>query len=50
MDAQAAGGPISIDHENAMLTREQLGTYWSGWMMFQPLYDMIVNEQPDLLD
>jgi ribulose-5-phosphate 4-epimerase/fuculose-1-phosphate aldolase len=48
--AEAAGKPHVIDHENAMLTREQLGTPWGGWMGFQPLYDMIVREQPDLLE
>jgi ribulose-5-phosphate 4-epimerase/fuculose-1-phosphate aldolase len=48
--AEAAGAPVPIDPYNAALTREQLGTPWSGWMGFQPLYDMIVKEQPDLLD
>jgi hypothetical protein len=27
-----------------------LGTHGSGWMALQPLYEMIVNGQPELLD
>ena len=33
-----------------MLTRQQLGTPYGGWVAFQPLYQRIVKEQPDLLD
>ena len=38
------------DHESVMHSREQPRTYWSGRMIFQPLYDMMLNEQPDLPD
>ncbi len=48
--AQAAGVPRMIDHHNALLTREQVGTRYFGWLAFQPLYAKIVREQPDLLD
>ena len=48
--AEAAGMPHVIDDENAMLTRQQLGTPYGGWVAFQPLYQRIVREQPDLLD
>jgi ribulose-5-phosphate 4-epimerase/fuculose-1-phosphate aldolase len=48
--AEAAGKPHLIDDENAMLTRQQLGTPYGGWVAFQPLYQRIVKEQPDLLD
>ena len=48
--AEAAGTPHLIDDENAMLTRQQLGTPYGGWVAFQPLYQRIVREQPDLLD
>ena len=48
--AVAAGMPHVIDDENAMLTRQQLGTPYGGWVAFQPLYQRIVREQPDLLD
>ena len=42
--------PKQIDHEYAELTRRQAGTPYAGWFFFQPLWDRIVKEQPDLLD
>ncbi|BAY99809.1 class II aldolase/adducin family protein [Tolypothrix tenuis PCC 7101] len=48
--AEAAGKPISIEHEIATLTHSQVGTHAGGWFSFQPLYDRIVREEPDLLD
>jgi ribulose-5-phosphate 4-epimerase/fuculose-1-phosphate aldolase len=48
--AEAAGSPIKIDHANATLTREQLGTPGAGWLQFQPLWDWITRLEPDLLD
>ncbi|OUL36245.1 class II aldolase/adducin family protein [Nostoc sp. 106C] len=48
--AQAAGKPISIDHETATLAHSQVGTHSGGWFSFQPLYNRIVREEPDLLD
>jgi ribulose-5-phosphate 4-epimerase/fuculose-1-phosphate aldolase len=48
--AEAAGTPRLIDDRNALLTREQVGTPYGGWVAFQPLYQKIVKEQPDLLD
>ncbi len=50
MLTEAAGKPHLIDDESAMLTRRQLGTPYGGWVAFQPLYQRIVKEQPDLLD
>jgi ribulose-5-phosphate 4-epimerase/fuculose-1-phosphate aldolase len=47
--AEAAGTPISIDPEMAELTSRQVGSHFAGWFSFQPLYDRIVREQPDLL-
>ena len=47
--AMAAGDPISIDHEMALTTSGQVGYPLAGWFSFQPLYQRIVNEQPDLL-
>ncbi|MCW2885233.1 MAG: hypothetical protein QOE54_5718 [Streptosporangiaceae bacterium] len=46
----AAGGPHLIDAENARLTASQVGSSRFGWFSFQPLYDWIVAEEPDLLD
>ncbi|BAY21484.1 class II aldolase/adducin family protein [Calothrix sp. NIES-2100] len=48
--AEAAGKPISIDHEIAILTHSQVGTHAGGWFSFQPLYNRIVREEPDLLE
>ncbi|HEX5365323.1 MAG TPA: class II aldolase/adducin family protein [Acidimicrobiales bacterium] len=48
--AAAAGDPMAIDHEHAALTHDQVGSGGAGWLSFQPLYDKIVAEQPDLLD
>jgi ribulose-5-phosphate 4-epimerase/fuculose-1-phosphate aldolase len=48
--ARAAGEPTVIDHEFAELTRRQSGTPRAGWYSFQPLYDWITKEEPDLLD
>jgi ribulose-5-phosphate 4-epimerase/fuculose-1-phosphate aldolase len=47
--AEAAGTPILIDKENAEMTRQQVGTSEAGWFQFQPLWNSIVKEQPDLL-
>ena len=48
--AESAGQPIMIDPEVARLTRTQVGRPESGWFSFQPLYDRIIREEPDLLD
>ncbi|HEV7761819.1 MAG TPA: class II aldolase/adducin family protein [Acidimicrobiales bacterium] len=48
--AEAAGDPVVIDHDNAQLTYSQVGSAPAGWFSFQPLYDKIVRDQPDLLD
>jgi ribulose-5-phosphate 4-epimerase/fuculose-1-phosphate aldolase len=48
--AEAAGKPVLIDEEDARLTYTQVGTHLAGWFSFQPMYEMIVAQQPDLLD
>jgi len=48
--AEAAGTPVSIDAEQAAKTAPQVGQPIVGWRQFQPLYDWIVEKQPDLLD
>jgi ribulose-5-phosphate 4-epimerase/fuculose-1-phosphate aldolase len=47
---EAAGTPVLIDPEHAAKTAKQVGSAISGWHQFQPLWDWIVAEQPDLLD
>lgn len=48
--AEAAGTTVKIEPEMAELTASQVGSHFSGWFSFQPLYDRIVAEQPDLLE
>jgi len=48
--AEAAGTPVLIDKDNAELTAGQVGIHLAGWFSFQPLWDRITREQPDLLD
>jgi ribulose-5-phosphate 4-epimerase/fuculose-1-phosphate aldolase len=48
--AEAAGKPIPIPHEVAKLTHSQVGTELGGYFSFQPLWDWIIAEEPDLLD
>jgi len=48
--ADAAGETIKIPAEMARLTGTQVGSPIAGHLGFQPLYDRIVKEQPDLLE
>ena len=48
--AESVGRPKLIAPEFAALTREQSGTPRAGWYSFQPMYDWIVAEEPDLFD
>jgi ribulose-5-phosphate 4-epimerase/fuculose-1-phosphate aldolase len=48
--AEAAGTPIAIRPEVARTTYGQTGSHRVGWSQFQPLYDQIVAEEPDLLE
>lgn len=48
--AEAAGTPIVIDSESARTTKSLLGTHMTGWFSFQPLWDLLVAQEPELLD
>ncbi len=48
--AEAAGIPQLIDPDTARLTASQIGYPYGGWLSFQSLYEMIVSQEPDLLD
>ena len=48
--AEAAGKPIPIDPASARHTQGQVGTPLVGWFAFQPLWEKVVRDQPDLLD
>lgn len=48
--AEAAGKPILIEPSQARLAHSQVGSHLLGWFSFQPLYDSVVRQQPDLLE
>jgi ribulose-5-phosphate 4-epimerase/fuculose-1-phosphate aldolase len=48
--AKAAGTPIHIDPANAAQTYGQVGNEFAGWFQFQPLFERIFREQPDLAE
>jgi ribulose-5-phosphate 4-epimerase/fuculose-1-phosphate aldolase len=48
--AEAAGKPRLIAPESARVAQKQVGNARVGWFQYQPLWDLIVREQPDLLD
>jgi ribulose-5-phosphate 4-epimerase/fuculose-1-phosphate aldolase len=48
--AKAAGTVVHIDPAMAQQTHDYVGTEFAGWFSFQPLWQKITREQPDLLD
>jgi ribulose-5-phosphate 4-epimerase/fuculose-1-phosphate aldolase len=48
--AEAVGKPINISHESSVIAHQQVGGPRVGWFQFQPLWDLITREQPDLFD
>ena len=42
--------PISIDDATAALTREQVGSDFASWFSYQPSFDRMLAQHPDLLD
>jgi ribulose-5-phosphate 4-epimerase/fuculose-1-phosphate aldolase len=48
--AEAAGKPRPISHESAVTAHKQVGNPRVGWFQYQPLWDLITREQPDLLE
>jgi ribulose-5-phosphate 4-epimerase/fuculose-1-phosphate aldolase len=48
--AEAAGKPVKIAHESARLTYAQVGDEYGGWFQFQPLWQKITREEPDLFE
>src|SRR3977135_1125770 len=48
--AEAAGTPVLIEPGMAKLTAGQVGTHFAGWFSFQPLFERITREQPDLFE
>jgi ribulose-5-phosphate 4-epimerase/fuculose-1-phosphate aldolase len=48
--AYAAGTPRRIDHEAAEQTRGQIGFELAGWFQFQPIWERISKDHPDIWD
>jgi ribulose-5-phosphate 4-epimerase/fuculose-1-phosphate aldolase len=48
--AEAVGKPKLIAHESALTAQKQVGAPNVGWFQYQPLWDVITREQPDLFD
>jgi ribulose-5-phosphate 4-epimerase/fuculose-1-phosphate aldolase len=48
--AEAAGQPHKIPHDTAKHTYSLVGSHLAGWFQFQPLFQRISREQPDLFD
>jgi ribulose-5-phosphate 4-epimerase/fuculose-1-phosphate aldolase len=48
--AEAAGEPVKISHESALVAQQQVGNSRVGWFQYQPLWDLISREQPDFFD
>jgi ribulose-5-phosphate 4-epimerase/fuculose-1-phosphate aldolase len=48
--AEAAGTPLIIDEDSAQSTFNVVGSHIAGWFSFQPLFERVVRDQPDLLD
>ncbi|HEX4018387.1 MAG TPA: class II aldolase/adducin family protein [Frankiaceae bacterium] len=48
--AYAAGKPRLINDEAARATYKQVGYEIAGWFQFQPIYDKIFKENPDIVD
>jgi ribulose-5-phosphate 4-epimerase/fuculose-1-phosphate aldolase len=47
--AEAAGKPVNIDHNQAIKTRGQVGTPYAK-INFEPMWERIVKQEPDLLN
>ncbi|HKA02354.1 MAG TPA: class II aldolase/adducin family protein, partial [Candidatus Solibacter sp.] len=48
--AEAAGKPVLISHENALITRNQVAGGINGWFQFQPMWQMISRAEPDIFE
>jgi len=47
--AEAVGRPVLIDPDNARYSREQSGFPLAGWIAFQPIWQDVLDSDPDLL-
>jgi hypothetical protein len=42
--------PRQIGHEEATQTRSQIGFELAGWFQFQPIWERISRNNPDIFD
>jgi ribulose-5-phosphate 4-epimerase/fuculose-1-phosphate aldolase len=55
LDAYAAAAglgtaPRQIDPDIAKMTRDQIGYEYAGWFQFQPIWQRISRDQPDIFE
>jgi ribulose-5-phosphate 4-epimerase/fuculose-1-phosphate aldolase len=48
--AEAAGTPQPVHPADARLVRDTMGTAHAGWFSFQPLYQQVARDSPDLFE
>jgi len=48
--AEAAGTPTRIDDAAAAQVYREQGSHVAGWFTFQPIYEQVTEEEPDLFD
>jgi ribulose-5-phosphate 4-epimerase/fuculose-1-phosphate aldolase len=46
----SATQPVKIAHEHAVTAYSQVGNEMNGWYQFEPMWQMIAREQPELFD
>jgi ribulose-5-phosphate 4-epimerase/fuculose-1-phosphate aldolase len=46
--AMAAGTPKEVDRDSALLVRSQIGSDAAGWFQFRPLWEQVMESQPDV--
>jgi hypothetical protein len=42
--------PRQIDHREAVQTRGQVGFELAGWFQFQPIFERICRDSPEIFD
>jgi len=48
--AESVGKPVLIAHQCALDTRDQVAGGINGWFQYQPMWNMISRQEPDLFD
>ena len=48
--AESVGEPVMIAHQCALDTRDQVAGGINGWFQYQPMWNMISRQEPELFD